>query len=177
MAHTYSYLFNLPTTGLRFFTVYGPKGRPDMSPMLFAKAIVKGEPLKVFNHGNMERDFTYIDDVVEGVVRVLDVPAKSSGDFNTQKPDPSISSAPYKLYNIGNSSPVKLMDYICEMEKAFGKKARKEFFDMQPGDVLKTYSDVSSLEHDFGYKPSTPLSIGILRFAEWYMKWSMKING
>ncbi|MDR0733263.1 MAG: NAD-dependent epimerase [Dysgonamonadaceae bacterium] len=175
MAHTYSYLFKLPTTGLRFFTVYGPWGRPDMSPMLFAQAISKGEILKVFNYGNMERDFTYIDDIVAGTIKILDNPAAPSHDFDTQNPDPSVSLAPYRIYNIGSSSPVKLIDYINILEAAFGKKVQKEYIDMQQGDILRTYSDVSPLEKDFNYKPKTSLVNGIGKFVEWYKKYEKQI--
>lgn len=168
MAHVYSYMYKLPTTGLRFFTVYGPWGRPDMSPMLFADAIMQGKPVKVFNNGDMSRDFTYIDDIVEGVVRVIDTPATMNSEWNAHLPDPATSSAPYKVYNIGNSSPVKLMNYIETMEQAFGKKAIKEFLPMQPGDVQHTYSDISGFEKATGYRPNTPLEVGLQRFAEWY---------
>jgi UDP-glucuronate 4-epimerase len=168
MAHVYSHLYQLPTTGLRFFTVYGPWGRPDMSPMLFADAIMQDKPIKVFNQGDMARDFTYIDDIVEGVVRVINTPATANSDWQANTPDPASSSAPYKVYNIGNSSPVKLMDYIETMEQAFGKTARKELLPMQPGDVQQTFSDVSDLEKDMDYKPKTPLKVGLQAFAEWY---------
>lgn len=168
MAHVYSHLYQLPTTGLRFFTVYGPWGRPDMSPMLFAHAIMNGKPIRVFNHGNMARDFTYIDDIIEGVVRVINQPAIASSDWEATKPDPATSSAPYRLYNIGHSSPVKLMDYIETLEDVLGKQAVKEYCPMQPGDVLHTFSDVSDLEMEFGYKPATSLHEGLKRFAAWY---------
>ena len=171
MAHVYSQLYNLPTTGLRFFTVYGPWGRPDMSPMLFADAIMNDKPIKVFNHGNMGRDFTYITDIVEGVVRVINKPAESSETWLSDNPDPATSSAPYRIYNIGNSSPVKLMDYIEAMERALGKKAIKEFLPMQQGDVLNTYSDVSDLEDEFGYRPNTTLQVGLTEFANWYKEY------
>ena len=168
MAHVYSQLYQLPTTGLRFFTVYGPWGRPDMSPMLFADAIMNGKPIKVFNHGNMARDFTYIDDIIEGVVRVINKPATASTTWNAEQPDPATSCVPYRIYNIGNSSPVKLMDYIETLENALGKQAVKEYLPMQPGDVLNTFSDVSELGNEFDYKPATPLSDGLNRFAAWY---------
>ena len=158
MAHTYSHLYNLPTTGLRFFTVYGPWGRPDMSPILFADAIVNGKPIQVFNHGDMQRDFTYIDDVVEGVVRVLDKVATPEANNN----------APYRLFNIGNNSPEKLMDFIEMLENAFGKTAKKEMLPMQPGDVKATYADTSALEAWVGFKPHTPLKTGIQQFVDWY---------
>lgn len=166
MAHTYSHLFGLPTTGLRFFTVYGPWGRPDMALFLFTKAILEDKPIKVFNNGNMVRDFTYVDDIVEGVVRVIDNPATVS---NIENPDVSCSNtAPYKVYNIGNSSPVQLMEYIGAIEQFLGKIAQKEFLPMQPGDVPKTQADVSDLVENLGYKPATPVQKGIEKFIEWY---------
>jgi len=166
MAYTYSHLYGIPTTGLRFFTVYGPWGRPDMALFLFTKAIINDEPVKIFNYGNMSRDFTYIDDIIEGVVRVIDKPPLTSAHT---KPDPSSSNiAPYKIYNIGNSNPVKLMDYIEGIENALGKKAKKEFLPMQPGDVPNTYADVSDLVRDIGYKPSTKVEDGIKKFIKWY---------
>lgn len=168
MAHVYSKLYNLPTTGLRFFTVYGPWGRPDMSPMLFADAIMNEKPIKVFNNGDMGRDFTYIDDIVEGIVRVLSKPATPNLNWNSNNPDPASSSVPYRLYNIGSSTPVRLMDYIETLEDCLGKKAIKEFLPMQPGDVLNTYCDVSDLEKDFGYCPTTSLKEGLTKFANWY---------
>jgi UDP-glucuronate 4-epimerase len=167
MAHVYSKVYNLPTTGLRFFTVYGPWGRPDMSPMLFAYAINNEKPIKIFNHGNMERDFTYIDDIIEGVVRVIHRPAAAS-EWDGQNPDPASSNVPYRIYNIGNSNPVKLMDYIETMENTFGKKAIKEFLPMQSGDLLNTYCDVSDMEREFGHRPQTTIKEGIERFAKWY---------
>jgi UDP-glucuronate 4-epimerase len=170
MAHVYSHLYKLPTTGLRFFTVYGPWGRPDMSPMLFADAIMHGQPLKVFNHGDMGRDFTYIDDIIEGVMRVLVKPPHSS-DATTTDLDPSFSNCPFKIYNIGSSSPVRLGDYIAALEKALGKPAIKEYLPMQPGDVKNTYCDISDLERDFGYRPQTTLEQGLKAFAEWYHWW------
>jgi len=168
MAHVYSKLYQLPTTGLRFFTVYGPWGRPDMSPMLFADAIMHDKVIKVFNNGDMGRVFTYIDDIIEGVVRVINRPATANDSWNASAPDPATSSEPYRIYNIGSSSPVRLMDYIETLEKALGKKAAKEFLPMQPGDVLNTYCDVSNLEKEFGYRPSTTLEEGLEAFAEWY---------
>ncbi len=166
MAHTYSHLFGLPTTGLRFFTVYGPWGRPDMALFLFTKAILENKPIKVFNHGDMVRDFTYIDDIVEGVIRVMDRPAKPN---NKNMDDISASNlAPYKIYNIGNSSPVQLMEYISAIEKTLGKEAKKEFLPMQPGDVPRTEADVTDLIKDIGYKPSTSIKIGIEKFIKWY---------
>ena len=158
MAHTYSHLYGIPTTGLRFFTVYGPWGRPDMSPFLFADAILNNKPIKVFNHGDMMRDFTYIDDIVEGVVRVADKPATPQVN----------SSVPYRVFNIGNNQPEKLMDFIGILENAFGKVAEKEFLPMQAGDVKATYADTSALETWVGFKPYTPLKDGIARFADWY---------
>lgn len=171
MAHVYSHLYDLPTTGLRFFTVYGPWGRPDMSVMLFADAIAQNKPIKVFNRGDMARDFTYIDDIIEGVVRVINSPAKANPKWDAHQPDPATSSAPYRVYNIGNSNPVKLMDYIEEMEKALGKTAQKEYLPMQPGDVQHTFSDVSDLETEFNYRPSTPLAKGLREFARWYREY------
>lgn len=168
MAHVYSHLCNLPTTGLRFFTVYGPWGRPDMSPMLFADAILNNKKLKVFNHGQMKRDFTYVDDIVEGVIRVINKPAVSSESWNGVSADPATSKVPYRIYNIGNSAPVNLMEYIETMESLLGKKADKEFLPMQAGDVLNTYSDVSDLENEFGYRPETKLQDGLANFVTWY---------
>ncbi|MDD3755138.1 MAG: NAD-dependent epimerase [Bacteroidales bacterium] len=166
MAHVYSHLYNIPTTGLRFFTVYGPWGRPDMALFLFTQAILEGKPIKVFNYGNMTRDFTYIDDIIEGVIRVIDKPAKP---ISIHDPDPSSSNiAPYKVYNIGNANPVKLMDYIEAIEKNLGLKAKKEFLPLQPGDVPHTEADVSDLVRDFGYKPTTNVEDGIREFIEWY---------
>lgn len=168
MAHTYSHLFKIPTTGLRFFTVYGPWGRPDMSPILFANAIVKGTPLKVFNEGRMKRDFTYIDDIVDGIMRVLFNPSEPNNGFDTSAPDSSSSSAPYRIFNIGNSKPTKLIEYIATLENAFGKEANKVMMPMQPGDVVGTYSDITPLAEETGYKPQTPLNEGIRKFVEWY---------
>jgi UDP-glucuronate 4-epimerase len=168
MAHTYSHLFKLPTTGLRFFTVYGPWGRPDMALFLFVKAILEGRPIELFNNGEMQRDFTYIDDIVEGLVRVLKNPPKENPAWSPMNPDPGSSSAPYKVYNIGNSSPVKLSEFVDAIEEALGKKAEKILLPMQPGDVPATWADVSDLTHDLGYKPSTPIKLGVARFVEWY---------
>jgi UDP-glucuronate 4-epimerase len=168
MAHTYSHLFRLPVTGLRFFTVYGPWGRPDMSAFLFTRAILEGRPIEVFNHGEMERDFTYVDDVVEGVVRVLDrVPAPDAA-ADMLHPDPATSDAPYRLYNIGNHSPVKLTVFIETLERALGRAAQKKLLPMQAGDVPATYADVSELQADVGFAPSTRLEDGIARFIAWY---------
>jgi len=168
MAHTYSHLYNLPTTGLRFFTVYGSWGRPDMSPSLFAGAILRGEPINVFNEGKMQRDFTYIDDIVEGVVRVIDKVAEPNPDFDTAKSDPATSYAPYRVYNIGNNEPVQLMEFIETIENAVGKKAQKNMMGMQDGDVVATYADIDALIDAVGFKPSTPLNEGIQKFVEWY---------
>ena len=168
MAHTYSHLHGLPITGLRFFTVYGPWGRPDMSPMLFAKAILEGKPIDVFNHGRMQRDFTYIDDIVEGVIRVLDKPPLANPDFDKNNPDPASSWAPYRLFNIGNHQPVELMTYIETLEKALGKTAQKNFLPLQEGDVPATHADTEALRSWSGFAPATTLSEGIGRFVEWY---------
>ena len=168
MAHTYSHLFQLPCTGLRFFTVYGPWGRPDMALFLFTKAILAGKPIKVFNHGKMKRDFTYIDDIVEGVIRVMGRLPEPNQEWSGDAPDPATSYAPYKLYNIGNNNPVKLMEFIAVIEKALGKKAKKEFLDLQPGDVPATYADIDDLIKDVGFKPETPIETGIERFIAWY---------
>jgi UDP-glucuronate 4-epimerase len=170
MAHTYSHLYNIPTTGLRFFTVYGPWGRPDMALFLFAKAILTGEPIKVFNNGNMQRDFTYIDDIVEGIIRVTDKPATPNPAWDSCSPDPGTSSAPYRLYNIGNNNPVSLMDFIGAIEKAIGKTAEKEFLPMQPGDVAATYADIDALVEAVDYHPKTPVQDGINNFIAWYME-------
>jgi len=168
MAHTYSHLYNLPTTGLRFFTVYGPWGRPDMALFLFTKAILEGKPINVFNHGKMKRDFTYIDDIVEGVIRVLDKTAEPNPDWDGTSPDPATSKAPWRVYNIGNSSPVELMDYIKAIEKALGMEAEKNFMPLQAGDVPATSADVQALMDDVGFKPDTPVEEGVRRFVEWY---------
>ncbi len=168
MAHTYSHLYNISCCGLRFFTVFGEMGRPDMAPMLFADAITNDRPIKVFNHGNMSRDFTYVGDIVDGIIKVIDNPALASDKFDANNPDPSISTAPYRIYNIGNNSPVQLLDFIKTLEIAIGKEATKNFMDMQDGDVVSTYADVSDLINDFGYKPDTSLEVGIERFVKWY---------
>jgi len=168
MAHTYAHLYELPVTGLRFFTVYGPWGRPDMSLFLFTKKILADEPIDVFNHGDHARDFTYIDDIVEGVVRTLDQVPKSDPDWNSDSPDPGTSSAPYRLYNIGNNSPVELMQFIECLEKALGKKAEKNFLPMQPGDVRETFADIDDLNEAVGFRPDTRLEDGIQRFVDWY---------
>jgi UDP-glucuronate 4-epimerase len=171
MAHSYSHLYGLPTTGLRFFTVYGPWGRPDMSPSLFAGAIMRGEPINVFNEGKMQRDFTYIDDIVEGVVRVLDQVAAPNENFDTANPDPATSYAPYRLYNIGNHEPVELMTFIETIEQAMGRKAEKNMLPMQAGDVVATYADVEDLKQAVGFEPRTPLSEGIGKFVAWYREY------
>jgi UDP-glucuronate 4-epimerase len=168
MAHTYSHLYNLPTTGLRFFTVYGPWGRPDMALFLFTKAILAGEPINVFNHGRMRRDFTYIDDIIEGVTRVLDNTATPNSEWSSHNPDPGSSKAPYRLYNIGNSEPVELMHLIETLEKELGKPAIKNLMDIQPGDVPATYADVTDLVEHVGFKPNTPIEEGISKFVSWY---------
>jgi len=168
MAHTYSHLYRLPCTGLRFFTVYGPWGRPDMALFLFTKAILEGKPIKVFNHGKMQRDFTFIDDIVEGVVRVMAKLPEPNPNWSGDKPDPGTSSAPYKIYNIGNNQPVQLMEFIAVLEKSLGKTAKKEFLDIQPGDVPATYADVDDLIRDVGFRPATPIETGIERFVSWY---------
>lgn len=171
MAHTYSHLYGLPTTGLRFFTVYGPWGRPDMALFKFTKALLAGEPIQVFNHGRHRRDFTYIDDIVEGVIRVLDRPAAPNPGWDGARPDPGTSLAPWRVYNIGSNRPVELLDYIAALEKALGKKARMELLPLQPGDVPDTYADVDDLVKDFQYRPSTPVEEGIARFAAWYREY------
>lgn len=168
MAHTYAHLYRLPVTALRFFTVYGPWGRPDMAPILFTRKILAGEPIDVFNNGNHARDFTYIDDIVEGVVRSADKVAEPNPSWSGEHPDPATSAAPYRLYNIGNNNPVELMYFIACIEKAVGREAKKNFLPLQPGDVLNTYANVNSLVSDVGFKPSTPIEVGIARFVEWY---------
>ena len=168
MAHTYSHLYNLPTTGLRFFTVYGPWGRPDMALFKFTKAILSGEKIQVFNYGKHRRDFTYIDDIVEGIVRVLDKPASSNIDWSGEEPDSGTSLSPWRIYNIGNNSPVELMDYIEAIETAVGMKAEKELLPLQQGDVPDTYADVDDLVKEFGYKPSTSVKVGVKSFVDWY---------
>ncbi len=169
MAHTYSNLYQLPTTGLRFFTVYGPWGRPDMALFLFTKAILNGEKIRVFNYGKHRRDFTYIDDIVEGVIRTMDHTAQPNPDWSGENPDPGTSKAPWRVYNIGNQNPVELMDYIGTLEKFLGKTAEKELLPLQAGDVPDTYADVEALVSDVGYKPSTTIEQGIERFVAWYL--------
>jgi UDP-glucuronate 4-epimerase len=170
MAHTYSHLYGLPATGLRFFTVYGPWGRPDMAPMLFAKAILAGEPIKVFNNGQMRRDFTYIDDIVTGVIACLDKPASADAAFDAANPDPATSWAPHRVFNIGNAQPTELLHFIGVLEQALGRKAIQDFQPMQPGDVVATAADTSLLEAWVGFKPSTPIELGVGRFARWYQQ-------
>ena len=168
MAHTYSHLYGLPATGLRFFTVYGPWGRPDMAPMLFARAILAGEPIKVFNYGKMQRDFTYIDDIVEGVIRCCDKPATVNPDFDPLQPDPATAAAPHRVFNIGNSQPTELLRFIEVMEQALGRQAIKDFQEMQPGDVVATAADTKELKEWIGFAPSTSIENGIKVFSEWY---------
>lgn len=168
MAHTYSHLYGIPSTGLRFFTVYGPWGRPDMALFKFTKNILEGKPIQVFNHGKHRRDFTYVDDIVEGVIRVLDCPAQPNKDWNGAKPDPSSSRAPWRIYNIGNNNPVQLLDYISALEKALGKTATKELLPLQAGDVIDTYADVEDLAQQFDYRPATKIDDGIAKFVTWY---------
>ena len=172
MAHTYSHLYQLPTTGLRFFTVYGPYDRPDMALQKFTRSILKGEPIKVFNNGKHKRDFTYIDDIVEGVMRVLDRPAISDNSWDSNNPDPGTSKAPWRIYNIGNNSPVNLLDYIEAIEHAFAIKAKKEFLPLQLGDVPDTYADVDDLVEEFGYKPLISVTQGVENFAKWYKEYN-----
>ena len=168
MAHTYSHLYGLPVTGLRFFTVYGPWGRPDMAPIRFARAILAGEPIDVYHHGRHRRDFTYIDDIVEGVVRVLDRVPAPNPDWDGDHPDPATSTAPYRLYNIGNGTPVELMHFIATLEQCLGREAQKNLLPMQPGDVPATWADVQDLVRDVGYQPDTPVEEGVARFVAWY---------
>ncbi|MEW6621786.1 MAG: NAD-dependent epimerase [Bacillota bacterium] len=168
MAHTYSHLYRIPTTGLRFFTVYGPWGRPDMAYFSFTKNILEGKPIKVFNHGKMERDFTYIDDIVEGIYKLIEKAPVAKKEWDESKDDLSTSFAPYKIYNIGNNNPVELMRFINALESALGKEAEKIYMDMQQGDVLRTYADVSDLERDINFKPSTSIEDGLAKFVQWY---------
>ncbi|MEZ4949757.1 MAG: NAD-dependent epimerase [Saprospiraceae bacterium] len=176
MAHSYSYLYNLPVTGLRFFTVYGPWGRPDMAAYLFIDAIAEGRPIKVFNNGEMTRDFTYVDDIVEGIFRVMEKPPKGNQDWKNTAPDPSSSIAPYKVYNIGENTPAKLMDFIETIEKELGKKAVKEFLPLQPGDMVDTYADIDALENDLGYRPKTTIEEGLRNMVAWYKEWKKDLN-
>jgi UDP-glucuronate 4-epimerase len=168
MAHTYSHLFALPTTGLRFFTVYGPWGRPDMALFLFTKAILEGRPIRIFNHGKMRRDFTYIDDIVEGVIRVLDTPATPDPKFDPADPNPAASSAPYRVFNIGNDQPTELLRYVDVLEEALGRTAVRQLEDIQPGDVPATWADVDALRDAVGFTPATPVEEGVQRFVAWY---------
>ncbi|QEE43653.1 NAD-dependent epimerase (plasmid) [Rhizobium sp. WL3] len=168
MAHTYSHLYGLPTTGLRFFTVYGPWGRPDMALFKFTKAILAGEPIQIFNYGKHRRDFTYIDDIVEGIVRILDRPAFGNTEWNSDHPDPGTSKAPWRVYNIGSNSPVQLMDFVSALENELGRKANVEMLPLQPGDVPDTYADVQDLVNEFGYKPGTTVQEGVSQFVAWY---------
>jgi len=172
MAHSYAHLFRLPVTGLRFFTVYGPWGRPDMAMWLFAEAIRAGKPIMLFNNGNMRRDFTYVDDVVESIVRLIGKPAAPDPQWSGKNPDPATSSAPYRIYNIGNNSPVELLHIVAELEKCLGRKAVRELMPMQPGDVPETYADVDDLMRDVGFRPGTPVEIGIRNFVEWYLRYT-----
>lgn len=174
MAHSYSHLYGLPTTGLRFFTVYGPWGRPDMALFKFTRGILEGQPIDIYNHGQMIRDFTYIDDIIEGVVKVLDQPAQPNPDWAAQQPDPASSYAPFRIYNIGNNSPVLLMDFVDAIEAATGKTAIKNFMPVQPGDVLSTCADVSELEQALAFKPSTSVREGVARFVDWYRSYYQK---
>src|SRR5690606_30158064 len=169
MAHTYSNLYGLPTTGLRFFTVYGPFGRPDMALFMFTKNIIEGKPIDVFNYGNHRRDFTYVDDIVEGVIRTMDHNAAPNPDWDPARPDPGTSRAPYRIYNIGNQRPVELMRYIEVIEECLGRKAEKNLLPMQPGDVPDTWADAEDLARDVGYAPSTPVEEGVRRFVDWYL--------
>ena len=172
MAHSYAHLFRLPVTGLRFFTVYGPWGRPDMAMWIFAQSILSGKPIMLFNHGNMRRDFTYVDDVVESVVRLIGRPATPDPQWSGSHPDPATSSAPYRIYNIGNNNPVELLHVVSELEKCLGKRAERELLPMQPGDVPETYADVDDLMRDVGFRPSTPVETGIRNFIDWYRDYS-----
>ena len=168
MAHVYSYLYKLPSTGLRFFTVYGPWGRPDMALFKFTKAIIEGKTIEVFNHGKHTRDFTYIDDLVNGVIKVLDKPADINIDWDSNKPDPASSKSPWKIFNIGNNNPVHLMDYISALEKNLGRKAKIKFLPLQPGDIPDTNANVDSLVKEFDYKPTTSVFDGVSNFVKWY---------
>ena len=177
MAHTYASLFKLACTGLRFFTVYGPWGRPDMALFLFTRAILEGKPIDVFNYGKMQRDFTYIDDIVEGVVRVLDKIPEPNPEWNGRQPDSATSYAPYRIYNIGNNHPVELLHFIKVLEQCLGKKAQKNLISIQPGDVPATYADVEDLKNDVGFKPDTPIEKGIQNFVDWYREYYQSIIG
>ena len=172
MAHAYSHLYSIPCTGLRFFTVYGPWGRPDMAMFIFAKAIVEGKPIRLFNHGNMRRDFTYVDDVVEAIARLIDRPPQGNPAWSGDNPDPASSAAPWKIYNIGNNRPEELMHVVAVLEKEFGQPAIKEMLPMQPGDVPATYADIEDLARDVGFRPATTIEEGIARFSRWYREYS-----
>ncbi|MGH7182802.1 MAG: NAD-dependent epimerase, partial [Nitrospiraceae bacterium] len=174
MAHCYAHLYRIPCTGLRFFTVYGPWGRPDMALFIFTKAILEGKPIEVYNHGKMRRDFTYVDDIVEGVIRTLDHPAKPNQAWSGDRPDPGTSSAPARIYNIGNHQPVELLRFIEVLEQALEKRAKKKLLPIQPGDVPATYADIEDLSRDVGFKPATPIEVGIPRFVEWYREFYKK---
>ncbi len=171
MAHSYSHLFRLPTTGLRFFTVYGPWGRPDMALFLFTRNILEGKPIRLFNDGNHTRDFTFVDDIAEGVIRASDDIAQPDPDWNSDRPDPATSNAPFRLFNIGNNTPVKLLDYVEALEEALGRKAERELLPLQPGDVPDTFADVSELERAVGYRPATPVREGVQAFVDWYRRY------
>lgn len=171
MAHTYSHLYDIPTTGLRFFTVYGPWGRPDMAYFSFTKDIIEGNPIKVFNHGKMERDFTYIDDIVEGIIKLIPRAPEKNPDWDESKDELGASFAPYRVYNIGNNQPVQLMKFINVLEEKIGKEANKQYMEMQPGDVMRTYADVSELERDIDFKPSTSIEDGLGKFVDWYKEY------
>jgi len=177
LAHSYSYLYRIPVTGLRFFTVYGPWGRPDMALFKFVRNILEGKPIEVYNYGKMERDFTYIDDIVNGIKRVLVRPPKGNPNWDGLNPDPSSSTAPYKIYNIGNGKPVKLMDFIGVMEKKLGKEGEKKMMPIQPGDVVKTWADTKDLEADTGYRPATPVETGVGKFIDWYRDFYLSPKG
>ena len=171
MAHSYSHLYQIPTTGLRFFTVYGPWGRPDMALFKFTKSILEEKPIDVFNNGKHTRDFTYIDDIVDGIIKTINNPPKINDNWNSDKPDPSSSKAPWRIYNIGNNNPIQLMDYIYALEKALNKKAKINFLPLQPGDVLDTSANIDSLKKNFGYKPTTSVVDGVSNFIKWYKKY------
>jgi UDP-glucuronate 4-epimerase len=171
MAHTYAHLYRLPATGLRFFTVYGPWGRPDMAMWIFTEAIFKGQPIRLFNHGRMRRDFTYVDDVTESVVRLIDKPAAPDPKWSGERPDPATSSAPWRIYNVGNNNPVEVLELVRLLEETIGKKAKRELLPMQPGDVTETYADIEDLKRDVGFRPDTPIGTGVERFVAWYREY------
>ena len=175
MAHSYSYLYKLNTTGLRFFTVYGPWGRPDMALFKFTKSIIEDKTIDVYNYGKHTRDFTYIDDIVDGIIKILDSPIKINHDWKSDQPDPASSKVPWRIYNIGNNKPVRLSDYIEALEKKIGKKAKKNFLPLQPGDVMDTWANVDDLIKDFAYQPKTPINKGVASFVDWYMNFYLKI--